>query len=293
MNSRTFLVAGLSAVAVGALGQAAACPANRTMAGVVQQVTGARTDVFVERPGEARFRPAPLDVLCTGDVMIATSAGAGVTYRLEGAQTSTRLRGPARAKLAGDQRRADLTDNALQILFDTWMPEMRRTSNFGVVRGRNEGPARWEFAGLSDGAAVISTGAHPLLLRWSGPAARYRVQVVREDGVTVANVATVTTEARVPARFWTPGPYTVRVFEADGRTPVLEGRFQAAPVPAATSNADAYGAEIAAAADGLQLARVDARRFSLQAAQLVDGAPSQGLDRDTFYRALGALNDDG
>ena len=292
MNSRTFLVAGLSAVAVGALGEATACPANHPMVGVVQQVTGERTDVFVERQGEARFRPAPLDVLCAGDVVVSTSMGATVTYRLEGAGSSTQMRGPARTELAGGGARADVADNALQILLDTWMPDMRRTSNFGVVRGRTDGPARWSFAGLSGGEAVITAGAHPLLLRWEGPAARYHLQIARADGALVADMEALTPEVRVPMQTWAPGAYVVRLLEVDGNTPVLAGRFQVATATSPTTDAQAYGAEIGAAAEGLRLAHTDTRRFSLQAVQIVDAAPAQGLDRDAVYRALGALNED-
>lgn len=295
MIHRTILVFGLSAVALGALSiEAAACPRDRAMTGVVQRVVGQRTDVFIQRAGVERFRPSPMEVLCEGDVVIASGAGAAVTYRLDGAAASTLVQGPAQIELPRSPRRANVVDNALQILLDNWMPEIRRSSNFGVVRGRSEGPPRWAVAGLSDGIATIKRGNRPLLLRWSGDTAQYRVEVARADGSLVEKAETNKSEIRLAARNWSGGGYIVRVFQAQGKTPVLLGRFRAGDAP--PSNANPYpttvGEEIRVASEALRIARLDADRWSLEAVQMIDAAPAQGLDREAVYRSIEGLSDD-
>ncbi len=295
MINRAILALGLSAVALGALTvEAAACPRDRAMTGVVQRVVGQRTDVFIQRPGVERFRPAPMEVLCEGDVLIASGAGSAVTYRLDGASASTQVRGPSQVELPRSPRRANVVDNALQILLDNWMPEIRRSSNFGVVRGRNEGPPRWASAGLSGGIATIKRGNRPLLLRWSGDTAQYRVEVARADGTVVEKAQTTKSEVRLQSRNWTTGAYTVRVYQAQGKTPVLQGRFRAGDAPPANANPypNTVGEEIRVASEALRVARLDSDRWSLEAVQMIDAAPQQGLDREALYRSIEGLSDE-
>ena len=295
MIHRAILALGLSAVALGALTvDAAACPRDRAMTGVVQRVVGQRTDVFIQRTGVERFRPAPMEVLCEGDVLIASGAGSAVTYRLDGATASTLVNGPAQVELPRSPRRASVVDNALQILLDNWMPEIRRSSNFGVVRGRNEGPPRWAVAGLSEGIATIKRGNRPLFLRWGGDTAAYRVEVARADGSIVEKAETNKSEIHLPSRNWSSGAYTVRVYQAQGKTPVLSGRFRAGDAP--PSNASPYpssiGEEIRIASEALRIARLDSDRWSLEAVQMIEAAPQQGLDREALYRSIEGLSED-
>lgn len=295
MINRAILALGLSAVALGALTvEAAACPRDRAMTGVVQRVVGQRTDVFIQRTGVERFRPAPMEVLCEGDVLIASGAGSAVTYRLDGASASAQVRGPSQVELPRSPRRANVVDNALQILLDNWMPEIRRSSNFGVVRGRSEGPPRWATAGLSDGIATIKRGNRPLLLRWSGDTSQYRVEVARADGTVVEKAQTTKSEVRLDSRNWTSGAYNVRVYQAQGKTPVLQGRFRAGDAPPANANPypNTIGEEIRIASEALRVARLDSDRWSLEAVQMIDAAPQQGLDREALYRSIEGLSND-
>jgi hypothetical protein len=295
MIYRAILAFGLSAAALGVLtAEASACPRDRAMTGVVQRVVGQRTDVFIQRAGVERFRPAPMEVLCEGDVVIASATGATVTYRLDGAATSNLIHGPSQIELPRSPRRASVIDNALQILLDNWMPEIRRTSNFGVVRGREEGPPRWETAGLSDGIATIKRGNRPLLLRWSGATAAYRVEVARADGPVLEKATTNKTEVRLPARNWSNGTYVVRVYQGQGKTAVLQGRFRAgdAPPPNADPFPDTIGEEIRVASEALRIARIDSDRWSFEAVQMINAAPVQGLDREAIYRSIDGLSAD-
>lgn len=295
MIHRTILTLGFAAVALGALtAEAAACPRDRAMTGVVQRVVGQRTEVFIQRTGQEQFRPAPMEVLCEGDVLIASGTGATITYRLDGAASSTVMHGPAQAELPRNPRRANVVDNALQILLDNWMPEIRRSSNFGVVRGRNEGPPRWTTAGLSDGIATIKRGYRPLLIRWAGDTAQYKVEVARENGSIVDKATTNRSEVRLSPRTWSNGAYTVRVFNAQSKTPVLIGKFRAGDAPPAnpTPYSDSAGEEIRIASEALRLARADSERWSFEAVQMIDAAPAQGLDRDAIYRSIEGLSED-
>ncbi len=295
MINRAISAFGISALALLAVtAEAAACPRDRAMVGVVQNVVGQRTDVFIQRAGTERFRPAPMEVLCEGDVVIASGAGSSVTYRLDGASSSGFVRGPSQVELPRSQRRANVVDNAMEILLDNWMPEIRRSSNFGVVRGRNEGPPRWAAAGLSDGIASIRRGRRPLLLRWSGDTAQYRVEVARADGGIVDKAETNKLEVRLPARNWSSGGYVVRVYQAQGKTPVLTGRFRAGDAPPSNANPfpNTAGEEIRVATEALRIARLDADRWSLEATQMIDSAPAHGLDREAVYRSIEGLSDD-
>ena len=294
MMYRTILALSFSVAAVAALtGTASACPRDRAMAGIVQRVAGERDQVFIQRTGGEKFRPAPMEVLCEGDVLVA-SQGASVVYRLEGASASSTVNGPSQRELARAGGGATVVDNAMQILLDNWMPELRRSSNFGVVRGRATEPPRWATAGLSDGAATIKRGNRPLFLRWYGAAGQFRVEVARADGAVVEKAQTNKPEVHMSARNWSNGAYAVRVYEAQGKTPVLQGHFRVGDGPPANTAPfqTATGEEIRAATEALRIAHLDSERWSLEAVQIIDGAPQQGLDREALYRSLDSVNED-
>jgi hypothetical protein len=242
----------------------AACPRDRAMAGVVQRVTGQRSDTYIERAGAERIRPAPMETLCEGDLVFASVQGASVTLRLDGATTSTLLQGPGRYQVPVSTRRS-VVDNALQLLLETWMPEIKRSANFGVVRGRSGEPPRWALPGLADGIATIRRGERSLLLRWVGDAAPYRVEIARADGAVVEKARTNRPEVRLPARNWSGGPYTVRVYDGAGKTPVLTGRFRAGDAPPANPSpfSAGVGEEIRVASEALRIVQLDPDRWSL------------------------------
>lgn len=292
---RFLMTVGLAAGLLGMAGQASACPADSAMGGVVQSVAGQRGEVYIQRAGETNFRPSPMEALCEGDIVVATASGAAVTMRLEGAASSTTVRGPGRYELPRGQRRPNIVDNALQQLLESWMPDIRRSSNFGVVRGGSSEPAEWATPGLKEGVATIRSGERPLLVRWTGGAPRYRVEVARADGSIVQRVNVVNrTEVRVPAARWSGGPYTVRVYPGRSRTPALQGIFTAGgPPPANPMPFPATGGEeVRVASEALRIARIDPPRWGFEAIQMIDSAPAQGLDRDAVYRSIDGLNED-
>lgn len=292
MTKRVLAAFGVAAGIFAFAGVANACPRDRAMAGVVQRVAGQRGEVFIQRAGEQDFRPAPMEALCEGDVVVATAQGAAVTLRLDGATTSTLLQGPGRYELPAAGRRATVVDNALQLLLETWMPDIRRSSNFGVVRGRSGDEPTWATPGLQEGIATIRRGDRPLMLRWSGDAARYKVEVARADGVVVDKAITSRPEVRLPSRRWSGGPYTVRVYQGQAKTPALQGRFRAGDAPPAnpTPFSANIGEEVRAASEALRIARIDPQRWSLEAIQIIDAAPQQGLDREAIYRTISGLD---
>lgn len=292
---RLLMTVGLAAGLMGLAAEASACPSDRAMGGVVQSVAGQRGDVYVQRAGEANFRPAPMEALCEGDVVVATVSGASVVMRLDGQSSSTTVRGPGRYELPRAARRATVVDNALQQLLETWMPDIRRSSNFGVVRGNNNDPAAWATPGVEEGVATIRRGERPLLVRWTGGAARYRVEVVRADGGVVQKATVVNrTEARLARANYGGGPYTVRIYEGRSRTPTLQGKFSAGDGPPANPSPfpATGGEEIRIASEALRVARIDPPRWGFEAMQMLDAAPAQGLDRDAVYRSIDALNED-
>jgi hypothetical protein len=274
--------------------EASACPGDRAMSGVVQRVSGQRGDVYIERAGAQNFRPSPMEALCEGDTVVAATAGASVTLRLDGASTSTVVAGPARYTLPRRAAQPTVVDNALQMLLETWMPDIRRSSNFGVVRGRNGDGPYWAAPGLADGAASVRRGERALLVRWYGDAARYRVEVARGDGAVVRRVNTNRTEARVPPVAYSDGPYTLRLYRVGNRTPVLQGRFQVgeAPPPNPTPFAGHAGEEIRAASEALRVARLNPEKWGFEAMQIIEAAPRQGRDREAVYRSIDGLADD-
>ena len=131
-------------------------------------------------------------------------------------------------------------------------------------------------------------------MRWTGDTARYRVEVARADGAIVDKAQTNRSEVRLPSRNWAPGVYTVRVYQGQGKTPVLGGRFRAGdpPPPNPQPFTNAAGEEIRIASEALRIARLDADRWSLEAIQMIDAAPAQGLDREALYRSIEGLSDD-
>jgi hypothetical protein len=292
---RFLAVVGVCAALTAFAAEASACPADRAMSGVVQRVSGQRGDVYVERAGATNFRPSPMEALCEGDVVVATNASASVTLRLDGAASSTTVQGPTRYALPRRAAQPTVVDNALQMLLETWMPDIRRSSNFGVVRGRNGDGPFWAAPGLADGAANVRRGTRPLLVRWYGDKARYRVEVVRADGTVVQRAsATNKTEARLPAANYADGAYSLRVYEGRNRAPVLQGRFRVgeAPPPNTTPFPANTGEEIRAAAEALRVARLDPDKWGFEAMQIIESAPRQGLDREAVYRSIDALADD-
>lgn len=292
-TKRPFVTFGLAAAALAALaGVAEACPRDRAMAGVVQRVTGQRGEVYIERTGTDRIRPAPMETLCEGDVVVANPQ-ASITLRLDGASTSTLLQGPGRFTLPPNARRANVVDNALQLLLETWMPDIKRSSNFGVVRGRLGEPPEWATPGLADGLASIRRGSRSLLLLWSGDPGLYRVEVADADGQIVEKAQVNKTEVRLPSRNWSGGPYTVRIYQGTSKTAALTGRFRAGDAPPRNPHdfPGSMGEEVRAVSEALRIASLDPERWTLEAIQLIDRAPAQGLDRDVLFRSLAPQTD--
>jgi hypothetical protein len=73
MSIRLWAV-GLALASLGFAGEAAACPRDRAIAGIVQRVSGQVGDTRIERAGAPTIRPAPMETLCEGDVVIASAA---------------------------------------------------------------------------------------------------------------------------------------------------------------------------------------------------------------------------
>lgn len=292
MKLRSIWVAGAAAAfVVGAPQAAFACPDGGALAGVVQRVVSPE-DILLQRPGRQAGPPAPMEMLCEGDVLSARVQSAVVTYRLEGSAESTVLRGPSQVTMPRGRRGATVVDNALQILMDNWMPELRRSSNFGVTRGnqRQLEPAAWAVSGVDTGAAVLRRTTRPLYLRWTGGKGPFQAEILRTDGVRLDKVQTTKTEVRFAARRWTNGTYTLRVYGAPptpgaARPLVLDGSFRVAdgPPAAASLYPPSVGPELRAASDALRLAGEDKERWSLEALQMIDSAPAQGLDREAIY----------
>jgi hypothetical protein len=291
MSIRLWAV-GLALASLGFAGEAAACPRDRAIAGIVQRVSGQVGDTRIERAGAPTIRPAPMETLCEGDVVIASAAGASVTMRLDGAGASTLLQGPGRYTLPAARGRATVVDNALGLLMESWAPEIKRSSSFGVVRGRLGDKAEWAVPGLESGIATIRRGQRPLLLRWIGDTARYRVEVARENGALVEKADSTRPFVRLPAREWSGG-YIVRVYEGGAKNPTLTGRFRAGDAPPAnpTPFSGQMGEEVRAASEALRIIGLDIDRWSLEAVQMIDRAPSQGLDREALYRAIAGLDE--
>jgi len=283
--SRSFLIA----LAIGAASPAlayATCPEGTDVAAVVQNVRGEAGQIYVQRSREVQFAPVSAQPLCTGDVVFGEGEGASLEILRSAPSGREVLRSPFRRVIEAPAQGGRGLYNAWNVFWDRFLPRVQRQTYFGVVR--SGGPPAWGVAGLAENAAALTPGARRLLVTWQGGLAPYRVVLSRADGTQLEALETNEAQARFGAYTFTPGEYRVQVFQPDIAEPMLSGGFSVgAPPPAMEAQPPEWAsAEMRAAAQLMWLTQVDAQRWSLEALQVLDAAPAEGLDRTPFIGEL-------
>ncbi len=269
---RLALAAGAAFATLALAGQASACAG----AGVVTRIEGNPAAVSIKRAdGGAVARPRVMEVVCAGDVINA--GGAKVTLSLDG-RGSVQVSGSYKVAARGGA--PSLAGNAYRAVNDQVLPDMKRLPWDVRLKGPDD-PLGFALPTLAQGSQKLPAGNHSLLVRVLGGTGPY--SAVLEGGNAPVSATSATGEIRLPSAALGAGRYTVTVKDATGES--VTGQFSvvspAQPVP--DTYRELTDPEVRAAATAASMARGAPTTRSFEAEQLLDKAPSNGLDRQRVF----------
>jgi len=288
-----FHLVGAAAIGlVAVLGQTAhaECPPNRAVAGVIVDTKGVR--MLIHRAA-GPMTPREMDVICDGDIVEIETERSYIKVRMAGSSLPSTLVGPMKKPIAAYSPTPSFVDNAYAVALGRLMPGLSTKREHALARsGKNE--TFWNAPGLTEGTALLASGRRELVLGWTAAAANYMLEV--REGATGARttVSATNNDVVVPARIWRPGVYHVSLYRADEPSaPLLAGSFRVVsdePPPPPPATPAWAGAELAAATHALLLIETDPARYGLEALQIIESSPREGLDRSVVYDAIRGAN---
>ena len=250
--------------------------------GVIVRIQGRPQDVVIMRSGVPVARPRVLEVLCEGDSIRADN-GAVITLSLDGSPIF-KVSGGAPYSVGARRGAPSLAGNAYRNVSDNVLPDMKRQPWDVRLRG----PGRelsFAVSNLTLGQQTLTAGARDLLVRADGGVGAYRVQLLRE-GATVADASGATNNIVLSHATLTPGAYILRLSDSSGKT--IEGKVTvvADKAPLSSDYSGMTDPEVAAAAAAADLARAHSDTWTMEAEQMLQSSPVNGLDRDSVYELI-------
>ena len=257
---------------------AQACPG----VGVIVRIQGRPQDVVITRAGAPVARPRVLEVLCEGD-SIRAGNGAVVTLSLDGSPIF-KVSGAAPYSVGARRGAPSLAGNAYRNVSNNVLPDMKRQPWDVRLRG----PGRelsFAVSNVTAGQQTLTAGARDLLVRADGGVGAYKVELLR-DGAAIASASGATNNIVLSRATLAPGSYVLRLSDSSGTT--IEGKITVVADKAPLSN-DYSGMsdpEVVAAAEAADLAREHGDAWAMEAEQILQAAPADGLDRDSVYELI-------
>ena len=257
---------------------ALACPG----AGVITRIEGRPQDMVIQRSGSPVARPRVLEVICEGDV-IRVQNGTVATLSIDGAG-QVKVQG-AKVYSVGARQTRTLADNAYKNVSERVMPDMKRQP--WDVRLRGPGPALgFALSSLASDRQMLAAGHQDLLIRLDGGVGSYQVAIADSNGAVLATAQGRDSDILLKGTTLAPGVYTVKATDGSGAT--VQGKVTVvADKPPMSGDYDGItDSEVQAAALAADLARTKPDVWSLEAEQILQSAPSNGLDRESVFELI-------
>ncbi|HEY5070997.1 MAG TPA: hypothetical protein VII63_03100 [Caulobacteraceae bacterium] len=261
-----------------------ACPG----VGVIVRIVGKPQDVTIMRSAGAGprlpvARPRVLEVICAADA-ITVQNGARVTLSLDGSPPVT-VQG-AQAYIVGARGgSATLASNAYRSVSERLLPDMKRQPWDVRLRG----PGRelgFALTTLASNHQSLTAGPRDLLVRLDGGVGAYKVQVASDAGAVIGQASATTANVVLPRLNLAPGAYVIKASDSAGASVEAHVSVVADRPPVSEDYAGMSDREVQAAAVAGDLAREHADTWSLEAEQILQAAPANGLDRDSVFELI-------
>jgi hypothetical protein len=256
-----------------------------TGVGVIVRIEGKPQDVVILRADSAGTRapvarPRVLEVLCEADT-IRVQNSAAVTLSLDGSP-SVRVQGAEIFTVGARHGAPSLAGNAYRNVSNHLLPDMKRQPWDVRLRG----PGRelgFALTNLAAGHQTLTSGSRDLLVRLDGGVEAYEVQLVNEAGAVLARAAGSTSDMVLHGLNLTAGSYLIKATDSSGANIEAHVTVVADKPPVSEDYAGIDDREVQAAALAADLAREHADVWSLEAEQILQTAPANGLDRDSVF----------
>ncbi len=285
----SFAVSG--AIALGAVATGFVAPAGPAYAAVgpcstptvafVKDVQGSDDSVRIARGGSE----GPLGVfspLCEGDVLKLGSSADRVVVAIAGASHPREFRGPSSHTIGGAET---ASQSVSEIIEGRLLPLGDRMVAQGLGRSAEE--FTFGLLDLEAESAQIKSGFRPLWVGWTGGQAPFELLVLDPEDRIFASTTLSDKSTTIAAREIVPGRYSIVVKDSFGRTnQTFFDAVETAP-PAPEVEAPTWmGKDTAAMFSAFCVASEDPFTWSYEAAQILNQASDNGLDRDAALALL-------
>lgn len=264
-----------------------------TGAGVITRIDGRPQDLTITRMADGKpsvvSRPRVLEVVCQDDAIHVVGA-TFVTMSIDG-------RGVVRVDRALDYRvparsgAPSLAGNAYRTLDEQVLPDMKRLPWNVRIKGAGD-DFGFAVPALTQGAEKLRAGHRDLIVRLVGGTPPYKVEIRLASGELVSSQSSDGHQVILRDLVLSPRVYEITATDSTPRE--LHAQViavdDAPPLDAAF--ADLADPEIRTAATATALARSDPGSWSLEAEQLVQASPANGLDRDKVYELIESYGDE-
>ncbi|MEO0961526.1 MAG: hypothetical protein AAFY01_03795 [Pseudomonadota bacterium] len=285
----SFAVSGaiaLGAVATGFVvptlpAHAAVGPCSTPTVAFVKDVQGSDDSVRIARGGSE----GPLGVfspLCEGDVLKLGSSADRVVVAIAGASHPREFRGPSSHTIGGAET---ASQSVSEIIEGRLLPLGDRMVAQGLGRSAEE--FTFGLLDLEAESAQIKSGFRPLWVGWTGGQAPFELLVLDPDDRIFASTTLSDKSTTIAAREIVPGRYSIVVKDSFGRTnQTFFDAVETAP-PAPEVEAPTWmGRDTAAMFSAFCVASEDPFTWSYEAAQILNQASDNGLDREAALALL-------
>ncbi len=285
----SFAVSG--AVALGAIATGFVAPTTPAQAAVgacttptvafVKDVQGSEDSVRISRGGAE----GPLGVfspLCEGDVLKLGSSADRVVVAVAGASHPREFRGPSSQTIGGAET---ASQSVSEIIEGRLLPLGDRMVAQGLGRSAEE--FTFGLLDLEAESAQIKSGFRPLWVGWTGGQAPFELLVLDPEDRIFASTTLSDKSTTIAAREIVPGRYSIVVKDSFGRTnqTFFDAVEQAPPAPEVEAPTW-MGEDTAAMFSAFCVASEDPFTWSYEAAQILNQASDNGLDRDAALALL-------
>jgi hypothetical protein len=287
-QTRLVALAGVGA-ALAASGVAqAACVGS----GVITRIDGKPQDVAITRtangPPTLVARPRVLEVICQGDT-IRVAAPSSATLSVDG-RGAIKVAGGSSFIVPTRSGAPSVAGNAYRELSEQVMPDMKRLAWNVRLKGEGE-DFGFRLPTLSTGQQNLTAGRRALLVRLTGGAAPYKVDLKDASGAVVASATGANEAIVLPAAALSTGRYRLTASDSTPRTMTAELTVVAEPPPANGSFADMPDPEVRTAAAATALAQAHPGAWAFEAEQMLHASPANGLDRERVYELVESYGD--
>lgn len=285
----SFAVSGavaLGAVATGFVvptlpAQAAVGPCSTPTVAFVKDVQGSDDSVRIARGGSE----GPLGVfspLCEGDVLKLGSSADRVVVAVAGASHPREFRGPSSHTIGGAET---ASQSVSEIIEGRLLPLGDRMVAQGLGRSAEE--FTFGLLDLEAESAQIKSGFRPLWVGWTGGQAPFELLVLDPDDRIFASTTLSDKSTTIAAREIVPGRYSIVVKDSFGRTnQTFFDAVETAPPAPEVEAPNWMGRDTAAMFSAFCVASEDPFTWSYEAAQILNQASDNGLDREAALALL-------